>query len=397
MKILKIVYLGVFILFLALFLPRIIDTALGEAKKNPKVYFSENLNQFLIQGYDREAKKSYFLTESGDELSTESFMQNLPFKFYSYLLAKGIFPNQYTDWANADKIRANSQILAIKPSFYNQKSIPLFTILESKPKFLKLQFNNYGIRGKKDRIEFVNLETLKVDDKLSQTYTDALKQSGFIFPLKCYYSNPTTRKVFDEGAFLQDKQNTIFHLKMVNGKPLVKNTKIKNATIKKIIIKENQRKEFYGALIDDSGVKLISYDNYKLIPLPNSMYKPESMVYSLFITPLSKTVIINMDDKVEAYKLDNSYQILRNFSFPIENNNQWITNIKKYLLPFTLKRKDGYRYEYTLGDFSFLVLLANALFVLLYFGLTFKREVPILHFIIIGVFGIYGFIALCLY
>ncbi len=397
MKILKIVYFGVFILFLALFLPRIIDTALSEAKKNPKVYFSENLNQFLIQGYDREAKKSYFLTESGDELSTEGFMQNLPFKFYSYLLAKGIFPDQYTDWANADKIRANSQILAIKPSFYNQKSIPLFTLLESKPKFLKLQFNNYGIRGKKDRIEFVNLETLKVDDALSQTYTDALKQSGFIFPLKCHYSNPTTRKVFDEGAFLQDKQNTIFHLKMINGKPLVKNTKIKNATIKKIIMNENQRKEFYGALIDDSGVKLISYDNYRLIPLPSRMYKPESMVYSLFITPLSRTVIINMDDKVEAYKLDNNYQILRNFSFPIENNNQWITNIKKYLLPFTLKKKDGYRHEYTLSDFSFLVLLANALFALLYLVVTFKRKVPILHFIIIGIFGIYGFIALCLY
>jgi hypothetical protein len=269
--------------------------------------------------------------------------------------------------------------------------------LESKPKFLKLQFNNYGIRGKKDRIEFVNLETLKVNDALSQIYTNALKQSGFIFPIKCYYSNPTTRKVFDEGAFLQDKQNTIFHLKMINGKPIAKNTKIKNAAIKKIIINENQRKEFYGALIDDLGVKLISYDNYKLISLPSKAYKPESMVYSLYITPLSKTVIINMNDKIEAYKLNEDYQILKKFTYLIENNNQWITNIKKYLLPFTLKKKDGYRYEYTLSDFSFLALLANALFALLYLGLTFKRKVPILHFIIIGIFGIYGFIALCLY
>lgn len=392
MKILKDINFVIVTLLLAVFLPLMTDTVFSESKDTARIYYSETLDKFLLQGYDRQKKEPFFKIGLDQNISLDEFMENLPFKFYSYLLSKNLFPKELSEWANDDKIMENSQNLNIKPDMFNQKQVPIFTIFESKPKYLKLKFNEFGIRNAKEGLEFISFDTLKIDANISQRYTNALKELEFQFPFKEAYSNPNTKKPFDEGVFLIDDKYEVYHLKMVQNSPVVVRTGIKNDSISFILMAENPRKEFYGALIDRDGVKLISYDKYQLIDLVSENYDPKSSKFQLAITPLSKTVTIENEGNTTVYKLDNKYKVLDKFEYTFSGNESY-ENAKKTFFAFEIKQEPSYAYKLNFSDFSKNALFLNLVLFIVFLMINFKRNRSIFRALVVLLTGIYGFIA----
>ena len=95
MKILKDINFIIITLLIAIFLPLIADSVFNEGKKSVRIYYSETLDKFLLQGYDEVKKEPFFKVGLDNNISLDEFMENLPFKFYSYLLSKNIFPNRF--------------------------------------------------------------------------------------------------------------------------------------------------------------------------------------------------------------------------------------------------------------------------------------------------------------
>ena len=65
----------------------------------------------------------------------------------------------------------------------------------------------------KDNIEFIDPETNTVKEEKSNLFMKVFIQKGFKFPAKRVAGNPSTRKAYDEGYFIIDSNDKIFHLK----------------------------------------------------------------------------------------------------------------------------------------------------------------------------------------
>lgn len=396
MRAIKAVILSIIVLVLAIFLPRVINSMFGQPTYTARIAYSEVLDKFLVQDYDEKKDEVLYQVEFDKNITLDEFMEALPFRFYSYLISKDKFPKLFSEWANAEKIRENSQVLNIKTDNFNQKFLPLYTLFESQPKYLKLQFNQYAIKSNNDGIEFIDLENLEENATMSTKFSLAMRDVGFKFPLKLYFTNPTTKKPLDEGAFVVDNNDKVFHIKMISGKPFVKDTSIKNSDIKMIFITENLRKEFYGALVDESGVYLISYDNYKLIKLPSNEYNPKTMTFYLGINPISKMSIIEMPDKVKAYKLNSDYTVQREFIYPLKID-KTAQEIEKFLFLFEIQRADGYNFRLEFSKFSTLALMLNFILLAIYLLIFYKKDRSNFKIFLIAISGVYGFIAAILY
>lgn len=382
----KIIQIVILSFILAIFLPRGIDALLKSPKESASINYSEVYNDFIIQ--TSKQKEVLYFKGKDKNLSLDEYLDSLPFSFYTYLIANNRFP--YDEWRNADKIRANSQKFSIKPENFNQKHPPIFTIFESNPKYLKLGYNEFAITSDKSGIIFTNLNTLKKDENLSKEFTTTLLNLDFKFPIQAHFTNPTTKKPFDEGVFLKDSKNELFHIKMKNLAPFVKKTKIKDVDF--MLISENERREFYGAIIDKNGVSLVSYDNYSLINLPSKHYDPATDRLEISITPMSKSMSIKKNDIVYVYYFDKNYNVLRTFEYKFGTLNG-LKMIKKIVLPFEIFLADSYAYKFNISNINLKVFWLNLLLFVFALYIFRNKKERFAKSILVLIFGIYGFLS----
>lgn len=386
----KYIQMIIVVIVLSIFVPRVLDA--GKKSDNVNLSYSETFDKFIVMFKGVDNKTLQYQVEFESNITLDEYMENLPFKTYNYLLSKNKFPAKFSQWADSELIRKNSQTINIKPdSNYNQKQIPLYTIFESKPKYLRLGYSKFGITSDKNGINVIDMNINKIDDNRSQNFTGILKNLEFKFPIKNYFTNPSTKKPFDEGAFIQDDKDEIYHVKLVNDEIVAKKTMIKQK-VDFMSVNENTRREFYGVLISGGVVSLVIYDNYKLVNLPSQHYDPTTDKFSLTITPVSKYLVIEKDSGSYAYKFDENYKIEREFYYPIKEK-EYI--LKEWIVPFELSLKPSYRYEFEI-KFHQKAFILNVLLAILTLLLYRRNNNGLAKVGISLVFGIYGFVTLIL-
>ena len=260
-------------------------------------------------------------------------------------------------------------------------------------------------------ISFIISSTNLFDEEKSERFSKKFISAGAEFPLKKAYGNPTTRKAFDEGYFVTDSKNRLFHLKMIDGDPFVKKVDMKGLDIKYILIKENSKREFYGLVVSkDSSVYMLMYDDYKLVKLPVTGYDYNSMNFNFYANPEYRVVTLEYTDSkiqeksIKTTVMDLDYEKVDEniFTYSLKGDHIYEL-VKEYLFPFELSIVDSKNYfayvDLKKVNLAGVVLsLITALCYLLYIKIS-RRE-PKEHmfpFILIGVFGIYGIISLLLF
>jgi len=307
------------IVVMAIYTPQFFEMAFSQRVKKTHILYSPVLKKFIWRDNLPELPEvpnvdyAPFIQqdEDGNTYTRRQFEELLPFIYYKNMELWGKLPLSL-EGKTFDKqtIKKSRQVLEFKPDQIagNSPEDKLLPLMESAPGIARLVFPKDRFRLGSE-MEFINTESNKRDEKLTAMFTDALKAAGFRFPGRLASGKPTILKPFDEGVFLVDSQGAVFHVKRTKGQPKVIKTPIDPAAgVRSIKISENRQRRFYGLILTkDDTLSLLSYDNYKLIPLPLDGYNPDTMDFKLIINPLYRTASYSDSKQIHAVAMDKDY------------------------------------------------------------------------------------------
>ncbi len=368
------------------------------------VYHSPLTNGFLF--YRNVDGKTVYSDAKGKEFTRETFEKMLPLQNYSQLTATNQMPDSINGVAlDMYEVRKNNIYIRIRPSYIDQPQIKLYPMLESKSGRVRLEMPDVYFRIT-DRMEFINSSTNTLNPGLTETFTAALQKNDFAFPATVIGGNPTTRKPFDEGYFVVDSNNKLFHIKMVKGQPYCAQVEIPaDLNIRYIDIREMNLKEFYGFIFsNDDRVFLIHYPDYKLVQMPISNYNHKSDIYFLTGTLFDRCISIISDTGLKAFAMDRNYKVVDTYEETWQDRHQQTAGVvASYLFPYTIELTSANSYYidfytrysglHTVLGIAFFLLLTIVVFRIR--KRDFKKSWP--DFIIVALSGIYGFIAVNLF
>ena len=342
-KISRYAIMSLIVISLSILLPDLYWMIFGKPIIKPSIYYSPVIEEFMIVKRIGNNKKEYS-DQKENNYDRKSFETLLPFTFFYNLEKWGILPDSIKGIPmKRSYVRHNSQHLRITNRAMNTPLIYLNPLFESESDFTRLEVPGELFRIDQ-KLEFITASDNTVDDSLSCIYNSALLDQGFQFPAKIIAGNPTTRKPFDEGYFIVDAQNTVFHLKKIKGQPHCVKTDIPpDLNIRAIFISEHSRKEFYGVIVTwTNEIYLITYDNYKILQLPVEGYRADDMKLLFSINPLYKKIRYSDMKEMKYVVIDNNYKIVDKYATSWMPKEEWKSSkIASALFPFSIERTTG--------------------------------------------------------
>ena len=365
---------------------------------NPYVRYSSVLKDFIVIDRNKDEGSEYY-DRSGRVYSQIEYQKMLPMVYYKNLSLWKTFPKEINGVSiDLYQIDLNYQFIRLKSETFNQPEISLYPLYESASIFSEIESPDSMFRI--NSIEFIKTETNKIEKQMSEDFTEALLNHGFVFPAKGCYGNPTTRKPFDEGYFIVDSKGEIFHMKQVKGAPFVKKTGIQpEKGIRHIMFEENLRKEFYGLMLTETGeFYLIMYDNYITVKLPITVSDPEYFSLSINCDMVKRTITLNTKDKIKCVATDLNYNVIDTYDILKQDHDEKANKYSDIVFPFKIKlSKPGSVYTHFIMKYSkkgLILSLVLAVCFTVFFKLKKYRFIDhIADFIIIGTTGISGLIA----
>lgn len=233
-------------------LPALVKMATREPQEYPFVYYGSVLKGFGLVDYKN---KEMPLTDlDGNRYTAEQFDSLMPLLNYRQLMSDGRLPDSIGGReVTPPLLRMSTVIFRYKPEEVSAPESGLYILQESMPRRggLSIPPDVFRLRG---GIEFVDAATNRVDEEKSVRFRKAMEKAGFAFPARWAAGNPTTLKSYDEGYFCLDARGRLFHLKMVNGRPYVRDTHAGDSIdIRSFSMYEAPDRRFYGFMFDRKG------------------------------------------------------------------------------------------------------------------------------------------------
>ncbi len=369
----------------------------------PNIIYSALLNDF-VQTVKRD-NKIYRLDNRGNHVSKKEFEKLAPLFFYRSLYYYEAMPDSLNGVAlSYKKIKRNAIFSQIKPSVIQTPVIKLSPLLESVPDGPRLSMPDDFFRIT-ERMEFIDCETNEIIPELTESFTKALKAENFSFPAKNFWGNPNIMKPFDEGYFVLDSNNKLFHVKRVHNKPFVRNVPLPDGIVPVFInVTEMELREFYAIMITEkSEIYLISYNNYKLIKIPLENYDYRTMKFKLQGTLLYRAFTITSDTSIAVFVTDRKYNLINKYfqSWP-DKYESAAGKIFEAIVPFSIELTSPHtNYVDFYIHFSNIFALTGIIFSLLFYIIYQKKKGDEasqckLDYLIVLLTGIYGLTAVIL-
>jgi len=298
-------------------LPAAFDKVVGRKAEEPLLFFSPVLQKFVYQE-SLGGHRFIYADEDGVHYDRQEFEALLPFLYHRSLEIHDLLPLVIDGQSfELEDIRAGRQAVEIKSRQVkvNRQQIDLYPLFNNDPGVPMIPFPEDVFRITHKGMEFINADYNRIDSELTRDFTEALRDKGFVFPAEVISGNPTNLKPFDEGYFIRDASGQVFHVKRVRNQPAIVRTDIEpGLDILDMVISENRRMEFYGAVFTTQGdIFLISYDDYRLIRIPVDNFDPRSMDFKLIINPLYRTALISSHKGIYGLAMDRDYSAVHDF------------------------------------------------------------------------------------
>ena len=233
--------------------PALVRKMVYESNGYPLMYYSSRLKELCIIDF-RETKEA-FRDVKGNLYPRSQYDSLLPLLNYRQLAMNGNLPDSLEGHALDVKVLRSKQVMfRLRPSDVYSPHPKMGVLLEAMPKRGSLSLPGDYFRMDAHEMTFVESSTHSINREKSKMFTDELLKKGFEFPVKAFWGNPTVRKPYEEGYFCLDNKGSLFHVKMVNGRPFVKDTEVsKEVSVKWFAMSEVSDKRFYGYLFGQNG------------------------------------------------------------------------------------------------------------------------------------------------
>lgn len=358
-------------------IPVLIKKITVEPDNYPFIYYSSVVKELCIVDY---SKKQAPVTEINGKTYTTIAQADsvLPLLKYRQLLADGKLPDSINGHEiTVQKIRAKSVNYRFLPSRIGAPQTGLYIMYESMPKRVGIESPGDVFRLNKT-IEFIDIKTNSVNTAKSSLFQEALLREGFKFPAKWVNGNMNPRKPYDEGYFILDNSGELFHLKMVNGHPFVRNTHAgTQVAVEWFDMLEVADKRFYGFLYDKAGNTYIIGNedgHYGLLRLgiePLNLKKDQMTIIG---NMLYWTVAVTRENGKDYYGLDMG-SLNRLSEYHVKKETDKWEKTSAWLFPFYLTFED-HNSDFLIPQFhstGSLAFISNAILALL-FVLIVKRS-----------------------
>ena len=215
----------------------------------PYVQYSSVMREFCTIDY---SNKSWPLTDlRGRHYNNEEFDSIMPLLNFRQLVADGRQPDSLAGIALTPNIvMAKSVVYTHYPIKTNHPRLGLYIMYESAPKRLGLDLPD-DIFALDTAITFYRNEVNDIDTAKSRRFNEALHDAGFQFPCTMVEGNMSPRKRYDEGYFCLDANESLYHVKMVDGEPFVRSAQLPDSiSVRAFAPYEPGDKRFFGFIFD---------------------------------------------------------------------------------------------------------------------------------------------------
>jgi hypothetical protein len=253
------------------------------------------------------------------------------------------------------------------------------------------------------RMEFIDAGTNKINEEKSRMFSAVLYKRGFQFPAKSVNGIPTTRKTCDEGYLVTDSKNQLFHVKLIQGEPFVEKVKLpEGLTFKHIECVDFRDKKYYAYLFSNQNqLYILTQDDYELVKFQVENIDPEKHQIRIYGDLFNYNIIVNGNDFITDHVLDSEYNKVDEYHETWQpQEKQKEGKIFEALFPAQLSMTESdsnYIRFFTTVNTSFYWLIFSLILVLIQFYIIKRRKEKmtrhIIDFCIVGVTGIFGFLA----
>lgn len=383
-------------LILSWLLPALYHMLTAEASGRFFVYYSAVTQHFCVIENDAETAELIRKDITTEEHYTlNEFDSILPLLYYRQLLADGKMPKHIAGkQISSQDAHLKNFFFKYKPLMKNSPFIGLYPLFESASGRVDLKMPDDVFRLKKS-FEFIRPETNTVNTTKTQTFQTVFEATNFAFPAKLVAGNPSPRKPYDEGYFVIDAKDNLYHFKMMKGNPFLKKIQLPEKCIPSFFAPyEPNDRSFYGFLIDQEGtVYVVNTAAYGLQKLDCGQVDLDKNFLVIMGNPLYWTVRILAPQQEKVFAFDaQSKEKIATHTFK-QANKQKQGNV--YLFPFELKWTNPLS-KYILPQLSFgsyAVLGFNSILAILFFFLTRRKQKPkeqiasVLWILLTGIFG----------
>ncbi len=254
-----------------------------------------------------------------------------------------------------------------------------------------------------DRIEFIDAKSNKVNSEKSALFASAFKAEQLEFPVRIVSGLPTLMKRKDDGWFIVDANNELFHLKMVKGNPYVKKIRTADGVyVKHIICADLESDEYYAVIVSGSDeLYTLNKKDYGMSRFPVDDYNPEKDVLTIIGNQFTKSVLLSGPEGVRVYTVGRDFNKMDEYKETLAAKDDTRSgNLAGILFPFHINLDSPFSSFIKLTavpSSTWYFLLLNAILVVCAL-LIIRRNSKnvssnVIDLAIIAVTGIFGFLA----
>ncbi len=224
-----------------------------KSARSPFTLYSSVLGDFIMMQPDEHKQMQRFDSE-GNFYTQQTVDSLLPTFYLRQLTTDERFPDTICGRAVSPKdVQMTNFTFKSVPSAINAPQTGLYFLMESMSKRVDLKMPEDAFCFTADGMEFIRMETNRVDETKSRLFTDMLQKKGFAFPAAYVSGNPTTRKDYDEGYLLLDANHKLYHLKCTKGRPYVKPIPVPDGIRPEyVFITEFRSRQTLGFMVDNN-------------------------------------------------------------------------------------------------------------------------------------------------
>ncbi|PIE74349.1 MAG: hypothetical protein CSA19_00190 [Deltaproteobacteria bacterium] len=283
------------------FLPKIyLRSTIGE-KQVIYGHYSPILKDFIL--WDYTPAGLVFRDKNGKKYPQMAARKLMPFVFYRDTLKNHGFPLVLEGRSFSYQDTLKNYIFRLDPGKVFDRHLPFYFLMESSPKTAEFSLPDDVLIMDKDKVRFISCSTGEEKKEKSTLFTQKMQQAGATFPILLAASNPNEHKTFDEGLFFIDSKAKLFQLKQIQGAPFCQ---YMNHTFDEtplfLNIEENMRQNYYGQVVTQKNIYLISYEK-KLIPLPLPAYDAQKSTVTVWDMPLYKSLVVKNSEPQKPTEL----------------------------------------------------------------------------------------------